>query len=221
MSAYVTGQVINVYNECSHNFMYGLTTELPIIYSLFCILIGVIYAYLLYRNNKFENKILSRILFIFRSFIVSVLAFFLLNPFISKISTVEEKPIVVLAQDVSISCAGSKDSTFFASLSDQLSNNFDVVEYNYSDDVSEGFSSKKIGESTDISNLLEEVELKYSGRNLLALVSLVPMVYIIKDLILCTINFLNQFLYIVLLLEILLFLKMLVFLIFYIMRFHF
>ena len=151
--------------------MYGLTTELPIIYSLFCILIGVIYAYLLYRNNKFENKILSRILFIFRSFIVSVLAFFLLNPFISKISTVEEKPIVVLAQDVSISCAGSKDSTFFASLSDQLSNNFDVVEYNYSDDVSEGFSSKKIGESTDISNLLEEVELKYSGRNLLALVA--------------------------------------------------
>ena len=122
--------------------MYGLTTELPITYSLFCILIGVVYAYLLYRNNKFENIILSRTLFLLRSVIVSVLAFLLLNPLISKISTQEEKPIVVLAQDVSISCGDSEDSTFFASLSDQLSTNFDVIEYNYSDDISEGFLSK-------------------------------------------------------------------------------
>ena len=151
--------------------MFELTTELPITYSLFCILIGVIYAYLLYRNNKFENKILCRTLFILRSVIVSVLAFLLLNPLISKISTQEEKPIVVLAQDVSISCGYSEDSIFFASLSDQLSTNFDVVEYNYSDDVSEGFLSKKKGESTDISNLIDEVELKFSGRNILAIVA--------------------------------------------------
>ena len=151
--------------------MFELTTELPITYSLFCILIGVVYAYLLYRNNKFENKILSRTLFVLRSVIVSVLAFLLLNPLISKISTQEEKPIVVLAQDVSISCEDSEDSIFFASLSDQLSTNFDVVEYNYSDDVSEGFLSKKKGESTDISNLIDEVELKFSGRNILAIVA--------------------------------------------------
>ena len=151
--------------------MFELTTELPITYSLFCILIGVFYAYLLYRNNIFENKILSRTLFVLRSVIVSVLAFLLLNPLISKISTQEEKPIVVLAQDVSISCEDSEDSIFFTSLSDQLSTNFDVVEYNYSDDVSEGFLSKKKGESTDISNLIDEIELKYSGRNLLAIVA--------------------------------------------------
>ena len=151
--------------------MFGLTTELPIIYSLFCILVGIVYAYLLYRNNKFENKILIRLLFVFRSVIVSVLVFLLLNPFISNISTYEEKPIVVLAQDVSISCGGFEDSVFFASLSDKLSTNFDVIEYNYSEDVSEGFLSKKKGESTDISNLLDEVELKYSGRNLSAIVT--------------------------------------------------
>ena len=88
-----------------------------------------------------------------------------------KISTQEEKPIVVLAQDVSISCGDSEDSIYFSSLSDQLSTNFDVVEYNYSEDISEGFLSEKKGESTDISNLLDEVELKYSGRNLLAIVA--------------------------------------------------
>ena len=151
--------------------MFGLTTELPIIYSLFCILVGIVYAYLLYRNNKFENKILIRLLFVLRSVIVSVLFFLLLNPFISNISTYEEKPIVVLAQDVSISCGGFEDSIFFASLSDKLSTNFDVIEYNYSEDVSEGFLSKKKGESTDISNLLDQVELKYSGRNLSAIVT--------------------------------------------------
>ncbi|MAO71758.1 MAG: hypothetical protein CMD02_04530 [Flavobacteriales bacterium] len=89
----------------------------------------------------------------------------------SKISTEEEKPIVVLAQDVSISCADSEDSIYFATLSEQLSTNFNVVEYNYSEDVSKGFLSDKKGESTDISNLLDEVDLKYSGRNLLAIVA--------------------------------------------------
>ena len=151
--------------------MYGLTTELPIIYSLFCIFIGIVYAYLLYRDNKFDNKILSRLLFVLRLVIVSVLVFLLLNPFISNISTHEEKPIVVLAQDVSISCGNSEDSIFFASLSDQLSIDFEVVEYNYSEDISKGFLSEKKGESTDISNLLDQVELKYSGRNLLAIVA--------------------------------------------------
>ena len=85
--------------------------------------------------------------------------------------TQEEKPIVVLTKMFLFHVKILKILYIFSSLNDQLSTNFDVVEYNYSEDISEGFSSKKKGESTDISNLLEEVELKFSGRNLLAIVA--------------------------------------------------
>ena len=151
--------------------MFSLNTELPIIYTVFCVLTGSIYAYFLYRNNKFDNKSIVRILFLIRLIVVSLLSFFLLNPFLSNLRTIEEKPIVVLAQDVSISCEDSKDSINFAILSNQLSENFDLIEYNYSDKVRPGFVSKKMGESTNISSLLDEIELNYSDRNLLALVA--------------------------------------------------
>ena len=150
--------------------MFSFNTELPILYTVFCIFLGVIYAYFLYRNNKFDSKVLVRILFLVRLIIVSLLSFFLLNPFISNFRTIEEKPIVVLAQDVSISCEDSNDSTYFAKLSNQLSEKFDLIEYNYSDKIRQGFVSKKKGESTNISILLDEIELNYSDRNLLALV---------------------------------------------------
>ena len=75
-----------------------------------------------------------------------------------------------MAQDVSISCEDSNDSIYFAKLSNQLSEKFDLIEYNYSDKIRQGFVSKKKGESTNISSLLDEIELNYSDRNLLALV---------------------------------------------------
>jgi len=151
--------------------MFSLNTELPTIYSIFCVLLGVIYAYFLYRNNKFDNKILVRILFLVRLIVVSLISFLLLNPLLSNLRTVEEKPIVVLAQDASISCDGSKDSVNFSKLSNQLSEYFDLVEYNYSDKTRQGFVSKKMGESTNISSLFDEIELNYTDRNLLALVT--------------------------------------------------
>jgi len=150
--------------------MFGITTELPMYYSIICILLGVVYAYFLYRKNNFQSKILTSFLFVFRALVVFVLSFLLLHPITTILHTTEEKPIIVLAQDASISCQNSEDFNKFTQLQESLSDNFEVVSYHYSDEVSEGFVSEKKGVSTNVSNIMDEVDLKFSGRNLLGVV---------------------------------------------------
>ena len=151
--------------------MFSITTELPIYYSVLCILLGVIYAYFLYRKNKFFSKKLTAILFIFRALVVYVLAFLLLNPLSSVTNTIEERPIIILAQDASVSTfSDSSDYQNLINLKNKLSSDFDVITYNYSDQIKEGFTTDKTGISTNISQILDEVDLKYSGRNLTGVV---------------------------------------------------
>lgn len=150
--------------------MFGLTTELPIIYSIFCILLGVIYAYFLYRKNNFASKSLTAFLFVFRFLAVSILVFLLLNPITTNLQTTTEKPLVVLAQDGSVSCKNEQDYKQFQELKESLSDEFDVIRYHYSDEVKEGFTEDKNGQSTNSSILFDEIDLKYSGRNLMAVV---------------------------------------------------
>ena len=151
--------------------MFSITTELPIYYSLLCILLGVLYAYFLYRKNQFFSKQLTTVLFIFRALVVSVLFFLLLNPLSSVTETIEERPIIILSQDASVSTSSdSFDYQNLINLKNKLSSDFEVITYNYSDQIKEGFTTDKTGTSTNVSQLLDEVDLKYSGRNLAGVV---------------------------------------------------
>jgi hypothetical protein len=151
--------------------MFSITTELPIYYSVLCILLGVIYAYFLYRKNRFFSKKLTTVLFVFRALVVSVLFFLLLNPLSSVTETIEERPIIILSQDASVSTSSdSSDYQNLINLKNKLSSDFDVITYNYSDQLKEGFTTDKTGSSTNISQLLDEVDLKYSERNLTGVV---------------------------------------------------
>ncbi|MAX69252.1 MAG: hypothetical protein CMP60_06150 [Flavobacteriales bacterium] len=151
--------------------MFSITTELPIYYSVLCILLGVIYAYFLYRKNRFFSKKLTTVLFVFRALVVSVLFFLLLNPLSSVTETIEERPIIILSQDASVSTSlDSSDYQNLINLKNKLSSDFDVITYNYSDQINEGFTTDKTGSSTNISQLLDEIDLKYSGRNLTGVV---------------------------------------------------
>ena len=151
--------------------MFSITTELPIYYSVLCILLGFIYAYFLYRKNQFFSKKLTTVLFVFRALVVSVLFFLLLNPLSSVTETIEERPIIILAQDASVSTSSdSSDYQNLINLKNKLSSDFDVITYNYSDQIKEGFATDKTGSSTNISQLLDEVDLKYFRRNLTGVV---------------------------------------------------
>ncbi len=67
---------------------------------------------------------------------VSVLFFLLLNPLSSVTETIEERPIIILAQDASVSTSSdSSDYQNLINLKNKLSSDFDVITYNYSDQI--------------------------------------------------------------------------------------
>ena len=87
--------------------MQNITTELPIIYSILCLLIGVAYSYFLYNKHTFEGKSwLPKILAFLRLIVVFILTFFFLEPFVSSLMIDKEKPIIVVGIDQSESIQG-------------------------------------------------------------------------------------------------------------------
>ena len=146
-----------------------VTTDLPIFYSIVCIFLAFGYAYFLYHKERLiTNLLLLRSLFILRFIFISILAVLLLNPIVKTIQKEIEQPIVIIAQDIS---ASIKDSVFhdLKSLSEQLSD-FDVYTYSFATSMSSGFSKVNNGLKTNFSKVINEVESRFSNRNIAALI---------------------------------------------------
>ncbi len=160
---------------------------------------------------------------VFRFVVVSLLAFLLLSPMIKTIFHEVEKPIVIVAQDNSKSILIGKDSAYYRkdypdamnNLIKDLQKDYDVKQLSFGDGVKEGIDYTYTDLQTNISQLFEEVNNKYNGRNVGAVIlatdglfnegsnpiysskSLKTSVYTIalgdttvhKDLILSSINF--------------------------------
>ena len=158
--------------ECLHDYMLALETQYSIIYYLLCPLIGFLYAFLLYRKNYTLSYIPLFILFTFRFIVVSVLLFLLFDPKLKKSIEIEEKPILVLAQDASLSCFNYSDSKKLGFFKKKLSDKFDVYAYNFSNKVNKGLVDEKdkIGSLTNIGELLDQIEVDFSGRNLSSII---------------------------------------------------
>jgi len=88
-----------------------LISSCPWWFIIFCVLAGLVYAYILYKP-KWKNG-WSKVLFIVRFLAVSFISFFLLAPvLVQKISTVQ-KPIIIMAMDNSQSVLANKDSNYY------------------------------------------------------------------------------------------------------------
>ena len=147
----------------------GVSIDFPIFYSLACTLLGLAYAFFLYRNERLiTNKKLLTTLFVLRFILVSILASLLLNPTLKSIQKKVEEPIVIIAQDVSSSI---QDSTFqlLTNLSKQFPD-FQLYTYSFSDDINSGFSTKNNGLKTNFSHLFDEIESRFANRNVAALI---------------------------------------------------
>ena len=157
--------------------MFDVIIDLPFIYLLICCFVGFIYSFLLYRNNIILSKSFLLLLSLFRFICVTILCILLLNPLISNISYKEEKPVVILAQDASISCQDIDDYDKFIDLEDVLLDDFDVYSYSYSDDLYDNFDSIKTGQSTNISCLMDKIDLRFSEKNVVGVVMTSDGVY--------------------------------------------
>lgn len=149
---------------------------------LFCLMAGVIYAGALYFRDRFNRTYgtpLATLLGVLRFACVSLLCLFLLKPLIKTIEREVEKPIIVIAQDNSSSlCVGADSSLYRGAYLEQLKqlaasfgSDYDVRTFTFGDGVREGLDSVSYtDEYTDYSQLLEDINTRFSGRNLGALI---------------------------------------------------
>jgi len=158
----------------------NITTAFSLWFILLCLLAGAVYASLLYYKNAKEefSSIKNRILFVLRFICVSFIAFLLLSPMIRNRVKSTEKPIIIIAQDNSMSVPINKDSVFYKTtypdliknLSEKLNAHFDVRSYSFGENVKEGFVFDYADKITDINQMLTYVSTAYYNKNIAALV---------------------------------------------------
>jgi hypothetical protein len=158
----------------------GIVTEYPFGFIFFCFLSGAIYAFFLYfRTGKDDiSRWLVWTMTGFRFLSVSLISFLLLSPLIKKQTEVIQKPLIILAQDNSLSILLSRDSGFYRKeypralqeLSSDLRKKFEVAELSFGDKISNDLRTDFTEKQTDISALFDEVNIRYANRNIGALI---------------------------------------------------
>jgi len=155
----------------------NLILEYPSWAVLLCPVLGLLFAVLLYYRDK-RLYDLSKAMRVFlaavRFTVVTIIAFFLLEPLIRQFKTELEQPLLVVAVDNSTSLALSKDSaetrTALSDLRNQvdeeLGGEFETVFYTFGQEVSRDGDVDFSQPVTDISALFQSLKDRYSNRNL-------------------------------------------------------
>ncbi len=159
----------------------SVVTEAPSWFILLCLLTGGLYAAILYYRDRKYDGIAKKLLY-FLSFLrflsISILAFLLLSPLLKTVFREVEKPVIVIATDHSESIVAGKDSAYYQTqfipqldkLEEALSEKYTVVRYSFGDHFSEGEDSAFTHKETDFSTVFDELETRYSNRNLGAVI---------------------------------------------------
>ncbi|MDC0249591.1 hypothetical protein OAK24_01800 [Flavobacteriales bacterium] len=149
--------------------MLGFNSGLSFYYSIICIFLGVVYSYLLYNKQKnIGSTSLFWGLFIFRTFLISIISFLLLSPIVKSNINSIEKPIVIIAKDNSESV--KEDINTELQILEGNLKDFDIYKYSFSDDIYQGIEHKNIGLKTNYSNLFLEFNSRFENKNIAAIV---------------------------------------------------
>ena len=160
--------------------MLNLSFQYPAWFLIFCALLGLGYALLLYyRDTTFRDQSpsLNRWLGLLRWLTVTLLAALLLSPLLKSLFTETKKPIVVLAQDqsesIGVDLQGQPLEQYkqnWVALRNALSENYEVHELALGDHVREGVDFNFQDKVTNLSEALRSVYDLYGGQNLGAVV---------------------------------------------------
>lgn len=164
-----------------HLLSIKILTEYPLWFSLFCVLLGAVYAFILYRKEdklKEAKGWVVKLMAATRFLLVSILAFLLLSPFVKTLFNKIEKPVIIIAQDNSSSILLNKDSVFYkteylqklANLKIKLEDNYEVKTYTFGEELKEGLDVDYNQKITDLSSTFEEITNKFYNRNVGALI---------------------------------------------------
>ncbi len=160
---------------------YQIITESPLWFILFCLLAGLVYSWVLYRNDKTFTELglpVKSAMAVFRFVSVTILCFLLMSPLIKTVFTEVEKPIIAVLQDNSKSVSAIRDSVTFLNsyplaiqnAISRLEQDFDVRTFTIGNHIREGLESQFTDQETDLSSIVPELKARFSGRNLGAVI---------------------------------------------------
>jgi hypothetical protein len=143
-----------------------------------CLLLGCLYAWLLYRKNKNLPQNLKYALTTLRILVIAAIAWLFFAPLVKRISYTPEKPIVVLAHDNSISVDQIEPVGFnkrkyqqdLKQLAEQLSSKYEVKTYSFSDSVKSGLNFSGQGKLSNASLLFNQLNDELLNRNVGAVI---------------------------------------------------
>jgi hypothetical protein len=154
-------------------------------WTLVCLLLGVLYTWLMYRQPVGLGKSARYLLSVFRALAVFILSFLLVSPLIRSVAYDQQKPLILVAQDNSESIrqfkpAGFETSQFVADLAklkQELGDSYDVREFHFSGDLKDSLSGKFNGKQTNISTAIHQLNERFSNQNIGALVLATDGIY--------------------------------------------
>ncbi|MCG8575051.1 MAG: hypothetical protein MI810_09230 [Flavobacteriales bacterium] len=139
------------------------------------------YAFFLYRKDELLQEVSAGIkwtLAAFRFLYVWGILFLLLGLILENFVDRKEKPLIFVVQDNSESVLLTKDSTFYKGqylkdlegLSSQLSEEYEVINYSFDENLNEGLGGDYSGKLTDISTVFNTIFDQYTNRNIGAVI---------------------------------------------------
>lgn len=164
--------------------------QYPAYYLLLCLLLGVGYAWLFYYRNTFSRngsvwQFPASFMFFFRAVSVFLIAALLLAPLFRSINRTVDEPVIVFLNDNSRSVVLNRDSAFIknelpAILTDlysKLDQDYNVRSYRFSDEAEQLADMTFDGRNTNINEAFSQINRRYYGRNLGAVVLTTDGIY--------------------------------------------
>lgn len=141
-----------------------------------CFVLGLLYAWLLYRNPVQLAKVPRYVLFGVRAVAVTVLSLLLIAPLIKSIKYQPQKPVILIAEDnsASIILFPNKTSALPAgwseALKQKLGDGYEIHQFHFDKALHDSAARGYNGRQTDISSALQQLNERFVNRNIGALV---------------------------------------------------
>ena len=150
-----------------------------------CLVLGLLYAWLLYRQPVNLSKQFRYWLFAARTIVITIIALILLSPLVKSVNYNPQKPLVLVLQDNSQSIKmfqkvspptgggdleGAKIADTLSGLKKALGSDYDVQEFHFNRDLGNGLTKTFNGKQTNISNALHQLNNRFVNQNIGALV---------------------------------------------------
>lgn len=147
-------------------------------WTISCLVLGILYSFLLYKHPTNISKNWRNALFAIRTIAVFILSFLLLAPLVKSVSKHLQKPLILVLQDNSSSIKQFPSKNFHATtfieklhqLKKNLGDDYEVQEFNFSKNLSNGFSDSINGKQTDIANAFQSLNNRFGNQNIGAVI---------------------------------------------------